>query len=96
MTTSDYDPVMKSVGIAELRSNLSEHLRSVRRGHSLVVLDRLTPIARIVALAEESGGLVVRRPPPGSPKPSAVPLPPPLRTKADVVELLLVERKYSR
>lgn len=39
---------MKAVRIAELKARLSEHLRAVRRGRTLTVLDRDTPIARIV------------------------------------------------
>jgi prevent-host-death family protein len=39
---------MSDVGIAELKARLSEHLRSVRNGSTLTVLDRNTPIARIV------------------------------------------------
>jgi antitoxin (DNA-binding transcriptional repressor) of toxin-antitoxin stability system len=39
---------MKSVRIADLKARLSEHLRSVRNGGTLTVLDRDTPIARIV------------------------------------------------
>ena len=39
---------MKSVRIAELKSKLSEYLRGVRKGQSVIVLDRETPIARIV------------------------------------------------
>ena len=39
---------MIEVGIAELKARLSEHLRSVRNGGTLTVLDRDTPIARIV------------------------------------------------
>jgi prevent-host-death family protein len=39
---------MRTVGIAELKARLSEHLRSVRNGGTLTVLDRDTPIARIV------------------------------------------------
>ena len=42
---------MSDVGIAELKAHLSEHLRSVRNGRSLTVLDRNTPIARIVPYA---------------------------------------------
>jgi prevent-host-death family protein len=44
---------MKGVGIAELKARLSEHLRSVRKGKSLTVLDRDTPVARIVPYAAE-------------------------------------------
>jgi antitoxin (DNA-binding transcriptional repressor) of toxin-antitoxin stability system len=39
---------MSEVRIADLKARLSEHLRSVRNGSSLTVLDRDTPIARIV------------------------------------------------
>jgi antitoxin (DNA-binding transcriptional repressor) of toxin-antitoxin stability system len=39
---------MSNVRIAELKARLSEHLRSVRNGVTLTVLDRETPIARIV------------------------------------------------
>ena len=44
---------MSDVGIAELKARLSEHLRSVRNGGSLTVLDRNTPIARIVPYATQ-------------------------------------------
>lgn len=44
---------MSHVGIAELKARLSEHLRSVRNGDSLTVLDRNTPIARIVPYAAQ-------------------------------------------
>lgn len=41
---------MKQVGIAELKARLSSHLRAVRRGHPITVLDRGTPVATITAL----------------------------------------------
>lgn len=44
---------MKDVGIAELKTRLSEHLRSVRNGGTLTVLDRDTPIARIIPYAAQ-------------------------------------------
>ncbi len=44
---------MSDVGIADLKAHLSEHLRSVRNGGTLTVLDRNTPIARIVPYAAE-------------------------------------------
>lgn len=44
---------MSDVGIAELKARLSEHLRSVRNGGTLTVLDRDTPIARIVPYAAQ-------------------------------------------
>ncbi len=45
---------MRTVRIADLKARLSEHLRSVRKGRTLTVLDRETPIARIVPYAAES------------------------------------------
>jgi antitoxin (DNA-binding transcriptional repressor) of toxin-antitoxin stability system len=36
---------MKTVGIADLKARLSEHLRTVRRGGSLMVVDRDRPVA---------------------------------------------------
>jgi prevent-host-death family protein len=39
---------MKRVRIAELKSELSRHLRAVERGEELEVTDRDRPIARIV------------------------------------------------
>jgi prevent-host-death family protein len=40
--------VMSEVRIADLKARLSEHLRSVRNGGTVTVLDRDTPVARIV------------------------------------------------
>jgi len=44
---------MSDVGIAELKARLSEHLRSVRNGRTLTVLDRDTPIAQIIPYATQ-------------------------------------------
>ena len=44
---------MSDVGIAELKARLSEHLRVVRNGGTLTVLDRDTPIARIIPYAAQ-------------------------------------------
>ena len=51
---------MSKVGIADLKANLSRHLRKVRQGHTLTVLDRETPVAQIVPYDAE-GPLEVRR-----------------------------------
>jgi prevent-host-death family protein len=50
---------MGNVRIADLKARLSQHLRSVRKGRTLTVLDRDTPVARIVPYAAES--LEIRR-----------------------------------
>jgi antitoxin (DNA-binding transcriptional repressor) of toxin-antitoxin stability system len=39
---------MSDVRIADLKARLSQHLRSVRNGGTLTVLDRDTPVALIV------------------------------------------------
>ena len=86
---------MKQVGIAELKSHLSEHLRAVQRGETIAVLDRVTPIARIVPVRERSA-LSIRKPAPDSPRPNRVALPKALGSKIDVVDLLLEERQRHR
>jgi prevent-host-death family protein len=50
---------MSRVRIADLKARLSEHLRSVRNGGTVTVLDRDTPVAQIVPIAAPS--LEVRR-----------------------------------
>jgi antitoxin (DNA-binding transcriptional repressor) of toxin-antitoxin stability system len=53
VTYHDYNVVMSDVRIADLKARLSEHLRSVRNGSTLTVLDRDTPVARIVPFAAQ-------------------------------------------
>ncbi len=95
MTIYDYYVTMTRVGIAELKARLSEYLRRVRRGHSLTVLDRDTPIARLVPYVE-SEPLRVRQPLGRAPSLQEVPLPPPIHLDGDIVELLLEERQGDR
>ena len=45
---------MSRVRIADLKARLSEHLRAVRNGGTVTVLDRDTPIARIIPVAAPS------------------------------------------
>lgn len=88
---------MKStVRIAELKARLSEHLRAVRRGRTVTVLDRETPIARIVPYSEPRPRLTLLKPhlrwsdarrlPPMQPLPSTV----------DALSALLEERQGHR
>jgi prevent-host-death family protein len=81
------------VGIAELKSRLSEYLRAVRKGRHLTVLDRDRPIARIVPYQAGTTRLEEREPAGKVERPADVPLPPPLRLDVDVVALLLEERE---
>lgn len=87
---------MNTVRIAELKAHLSEHLRSVRQGRSLTVLDRDTPIARLVPYGPQAEMLTIRRPSSSSSALHDVPLPPPLPRRVDIVALLLEGRQLER
>ena len=50
------------VNISELKARLSACLDMVRKGGTLVVLDRRTPIARIVPFSDPGGRLAVSEP----------------------------------
>jgi prevent-host-death family protein len=86
---------MKQVRIAELKAKLSEYLRAVRRGETIAVLDRETPIAHIVPVRAPSA-LRVRKPAPDSPPLNRIPLPKSAKLPIDVVDLLLEERQGHR
>jgi antitoxin (DNA-binding transcriptional repressor) of toxin-antitoxin stability system len=96
MTINDYHMTMLTVRIADLKSRLSEHLRKVRAGRSLTILDRDTPIARIIPWQDGDVALKVRQPVSGAPKLQRVALPPPLRLRGDIVKLLMEERQGDR
>jgi prevent-host-death family protein len=78
---------MKNVGIAELKARLSEHLRSVRKGGTLTVLDRDTPIARIVPYAAQP--LEIRK---ATRRLRDLKLPPKPGRRTDSVALLVEDR----
>ena len=46
---------MKSVNIQDAKTNLSRHLRRVKRGETLVICDRNTPVAELRPLTAASG-----------------------------------------
>ena len=79
---------MDSVGIAELKARLSAHLRRVRRGGSLVVVDRQTPIARIVPYGKTEA-LAMR---PATKRPRDLRLPPAPPSATDSLAVLLADR----
>ena len=88
MTSYDYTMVMKTVRIADLKSRLSEHLRSVRKGRTLTVLDRDTPIARIIPYAAEP--VEVRR---AARRLRDLKLPPRPASPTDSLSVLLEDRR---
>lgn len=81
---------MTTVGTAELKAHLSEHLQAVRRGETVLVLDRKEPIARIVPVGAAASELVVRS---ASGPIHEVPLLGPTRHCGDVLVQLREERK---
>jgi prevent-host-death family protein len=83
---------MKTVRIAELKSHLSHHLRRVQAGEPLTVLDRNTPIARLVPL-NALDDVVITKPAPGSPRIGSIKMPPASKLDFDVVDLLLEDRR---
>lgn len=87
---------MNAIGIADLKARLSAHLRRVRGGESVTVLDRKTPVARLVPYEQATDPLAIRPPKPDAPRPGRVPLPPPAPLGRDVVELLLEDRAGGR
>ena len=98
MTRYDYLKVMKrtltkTVKVAELKSHLSAYLRSARLGHSVIVCDRDTPVARIVPYASDAEPLAVRH---AIRALHSAPLPRPLGHRVDSLAALLDERQSSR
>ena len=96
MTRKDYDLVMSNVSIADLKARLSHYVGLARRGRMVTVTNRDIPVARLVPMDEKRDVLVIHRPDPGAPAPGKVKLPPLLRTKRDIVEILLEERQSHR
>jgi len=86
---------MKQVRIAELKARLSEHLRAVRGGESVTVLDRDKPVAQIVPVRNPRA-LRIRKPAPGAPRLGRIRLPKAAKLGVDVVDLLLEERQGHR
>lgn len=79
---------MMHIGIAELKARLSEHLRAVRKGRTVTVLDRDTPVARIVPYAT-ADTLEIRR---ATKRLRDLPLPPPPMARTDSLSVLVDDR----
>ncbi|MDX2224740.1 MAG: type II toxin-antitoxin system Phd/YefM family antitoxin [Rhodospirillaceae bacterium] len=85
---------MKPVKIADLKAHLSAHLRAVRRGATITVMDRDTPVAQIVPIRQPHQLQV--RPAAGRIPLSKIPLPKSAPLDFDIVELLREERQPDR
>lgn len=64
----------------------------MRRGETITVLDRETPIARLEPVLGNRSRLVVQEPAAGAARLRDLRLPPPLKTKIDILDLLAEER----
>jgi prevent-host-death family protein len=96
---------MKNARISELRDRLSEYLARVRKGETIIVYDRDTPIARIDPIATAPKDIpewVLEAERRGIATPPKIRdgarLPPPLKPKKPVglLEALLEERRTGR
>lgn len=81
--------------MAELKARLSEYLREARRGRTVTVLDRGTPVAELVPVTAPDP-LQVRAPSGQGRRLADVPLPGPLALPIDPVALLLEDRESGR
>jgi prevent-host-death family protein len=79
---------MSDVRIADLKARLSEHLRAVRQGGTLTVLDRDTPIARIIPFAPQP--LEIRK---ATRRPRDLKLPPTPAKRTDSLAVLVEDRR---
>ena len=79
---------MSDVRIADLKARLSEHLRSVRNGGTITVLDRDTPVARIVPYTPQP--LEIRK---AKRQLRDLRLPPKPAKRTDSVALLVADRR---
>lgn len=79
---------MSKVGIADLKAHLSEHLREVRSGRTIIVFDRDTPVAQLVPY-EKAPALEVQR---ASRKPKDLELPRAPSKRTHSLAVLLEDR----
>jgi antitoxin (DNA-binding transcriptional repressor) of toxin-antitoxin stability system len=96
---------MKNAKISELRDGLSDYLARVRKGETVIVYDRDTPIARIEPIAPSGENVLewVREAerrgimsPPKKTGPFVLPPPIKIDPKFSILEALLEERRTGR
>jgi antitoxin (DNA-binding transcriptional repressor) of toxin-antitoxin stability system len=88
VTIDDHNQVMSKVGIADLKARLSQHLRKVRAGRTLTILDRHTPIAQIIPYDAQTP-LEIRR---ATRKPSELRVQAPPSSPTNSLSVLLEDR----
>ena len=78
---------MKQATISELKAKLSAYLSEVRKGETVVVCDRKTPVARLIPYTQDTEELGIEEPV-ITDREHTWPKPVQLRKKVDVVRLL--------
>jgi len=104
MVILDYNRLMTSVNIGDLKARLSAHVQRVRRGEEVLVCERNKPVARILPirledLSEQERRLVARGvlTPPLKKRPASVSWPePPGNVSDKVMERLWREERERR
>lgn len=90
-TISGHNKTMKQAMVSELKAKLSAYLSAVRKGETVVVCDRKTPVARLIPYAQAPDELGIEEPVITDPA-LVWPKPVRLRKKVDVVKLLREDR----
>jgi len=83
---------MIRIGVAGLKARLSEHLKMVRNGETIIVMDRDRPVAQIVPYEMPTNDLIVDPPKVFYRTLGDIPDPPPIEHKGDILEALWEER----
>ena len=87
--------VATTVGIRELKNNLSRYVDEARSGHDVIVTDRGRPVARLSPLSQVEEHLVdlLARGLVTPPTAARAPLPEPLDTSGTVSDLVADQRR---
>ena len=90
-TIYSHNKVMKRAMVSELKAKLSAYLSAVRKGETVIVCDRKTPVARLIPYAQSPDELGIEEPV-ITDRERAWPKPVRLHKKVDVVKLLREDR----
>jgi prevent-host-death family protein len=83
------------VGIRELRADFSRWIKRVQTGEDILITDRGKPVARIVPANSRSrlDELIAAGVVKDAPSKTRRPLPPPIKTKGSVSDLVMEDRR---
>jgi prevent-host-death family protein len=87
MTRYGHLLVMRTAKVSELKARLSAYLAEVRRGETVIVCDRSTPVARLSPLEETDDGVRIDEATRSSADLRKL-KPVPVRRRVDVVRIL--------